>query len=107
MAKKPSNYVNEVYELILASEYHGISSTNIAKVLGLKPHNVKAPLINLKRKKLIYSKISLALNDNGDPDGRNVKYYAMVYRRGMPLNAEQLAIVNKIRVGKKISEVGK
>ncbi len=107
MAKKPNKHTKEVYQLILVADIFGISSVDIANKMDLKPHNVKVPLINLKRKKLIFSKISLALNDNGTPDGRNVKYYAMVYRRGMPLNAEQLAIVNKIRVGKKISEVGK
>ncbi len=107
MSGKPNKYVKDVYELILAAEHQGISSTDIAKTLGLKTYNIKVPLINLKRKKTIYSNTTLALNKNGNPDGRSVLYYASVYKKGMPMNAEQLATVNKIRIGKKISEVGK
>ena len=105
--KPPSKYVNEVYELILAAEHWGISSTDIAKNLGLKPHNVKVPLVNLKRKNLIYSQKSLLLKVNGDPDSRSVKYYAFIYKKDLPISSEQLATLNKIRVGRMISEVGK
>lgn len=107
MPMKTAKYTNEVYEIILAADFEGISSREVAKQLELQPHNVKQPLLGLKRNNLIYSKISFVLKENGDPDARSVKYYATVYQKGMILNSKQLAILNKIRIGREISEVGK
>lgn len=107
MTKKTAKYTNEVYEIILKTEYTGISSTNIAKELEIKPHCVKQPILGLKRKNLIYSRISLELKENGDPDGRKVIYHAIIYKRRLLITSNQLATINKIRIGRKISEVGK
>lgn len=106
MPKKTAKYTNEVYEIILKTEYIGISSTNIAKELEIKPYNVKQPILGLKRNNLIYSRISLELKENGDPDGRKVRYHATIYKRRLLITSNQLATINKIMIGRKISEVG-
>ena len=107
MPRKEAKYTNEIYEIVLIAEHKGISSTDIAKQLEIKSHSVKVPLVNLKRNNLIYSKTSFDLKKSGNPDARSVKYHATVYIKGMILTSKQLGILNKIRVGRKISEVGK
>ncbi len=107
MPRKIAKYTNEVYEIILAADFVGISSSHIAKQLDLLPHNVKQPLLGLKRNNLIYSKISFDLKDNGNPDARSVRYHATIYKKGMILTSKQLGIINKIRIGRNISEVSK
>lgn len=97
----------EVYSIILHSGHEGITTVNIAKRLNLKAYNIKYPVRSLIANNDIYSRASFELKPNGDPDARGKRYYATVYNESLPLNSDQLAIINALRINRQIKEASK
>jgi len=97
-----------VYEAIIEAGQHGISTTDLAKKLNLKRHNVKHPMRWLHAEEKVCSSIYLgAIKSNGEPDARSIRHVATIYKSRLALNRDHLQILNKIRIGRKINEVGK